>query len=116
MAYSSSTTYFNGIGAFKIDVAAGIKEIVQVDHADMANLANCSTAAPSITPCNYWYAANPSRSVIMSAGSVMTLYSISDAGVKATHLASPYEQWGSVVFPLDPRPPIVIQPAIGFAQ
>ena len=49
LAYSSSTTYFNGIGAFKIDVAAGIKEIVQVDHADMANLANCSTAAPSIT-------------------------------------------------------------------
>ena len=116
LSYSSSSTYFNGIAAFKIDIAAGIREIIQVDHADMANTANCSTAAPIIAPCNYWYAANPSRSVIMSIGSEMTLYSISDAGVKATSLTPPIITLGSVVFPPNPPPPIVIEPAIGLAQ
>lgn len=100
--------YFNGIAAFNIDVTTGIKEIVRIDHADLANQANCG--AEAISTCNYWYAASPRRSVIMTADSGLTLYSISDAGVKATGLAPPNDTLGSVVFPLEPQPPIVIGP------
>ncbi|MBI3777041.1 MAG: hypothetical protein HY273_16095, partial [Gammaproteobacteria bacterium] len=95
------------IAAFNIDVANGISPIVQVDHADLANQANCA-AVPSTMPCNYWYAAYPRRSVIVSADHRVMLYSISDAGVKATSLARPYNTLGSVVFPAEPSPPIVV--------
>ncbi len=108
LSYSNSSNYFNGIAAFKIDVASGITELVKVDHADLANQATNCSAGTTITlaaACNYWYAANPSRSVIMSADTGLTLYSISDAGVKATSLVSPYAPLGSVVFPFDPPLP-----------
>lgn len=115
LSYSSSSMYFNGITAFKIDAASGISEIVRVDHADLANKANC-TASPAIVPCNYWYAANPSRSVIMTSDGGVTLYSVSDAGVKATNLAPPNELLGSVIFPFEPPPPIGIEPPIVIAE
>ena len=117
LSYSSNnrSKYFNGIAAFNVDVTAGIKEIVWVDHADMAN-ANCDKAPSIAAPCNYWYAANPRRSVIMTADTKVTLYSISDAGVKATGLAPPNTALGSVVFPAEPSPPIMVEPAINIAQ
>lgn len=108
----SIAEYFNGIAAFEIDAAAGISEIVRVDHADLANKARCETPAPVVAPCDYWYTANPRRSVIMTAESGVTLYSISNAGVKATDLAPPNDTLGSVVFPLDPPPPIIIEPPV----
>lgn len=104
LSYSSSTDYFNGIAAFNVDLEKGISPIVQVDHADLANQAYCGPL-PSITSCNYWYAAYPRRSVIMSDANGVTLYSISDAGVKATDLAPPNNTLGSVVFPAEPLPP-----------
>lgn len=107
--YDGRYDYFNGIVAFNIDVKIGIKEMVRVDHADMAIQTNCSTEPLIVAPCDqYWYTANPRRSVIMTADSGVTLYSISDAGVKATDLASPHDTLGSVVFPPEPQPPIVI--------
>lgn len=111
--WNNNGSGFNGIAAFNIDIATGIKEITRVDHADMVST-NCDTLPP-VTPCNDWYMANPRRSVIMTADSKVTLYSISDAGVKATGLA-PIAHLGSVVFPVDPAPPIGTEPPIVIAQ
>lgn len=106
-ASNSGGEYFNGIAAFKIDVVTGINEVVRVDHGDLATKANCNTL-PAIVPCDYSFAAYPSRSVFMTAENGVMLYSISDAGVKATDLAPPNAALGTVVFPLDPVPPIVL--------
>jgi len=107
--------YFNGIATFKVDVAAGIDEGVRVDHGDLATQAYCGAAA-SITACNYLYAANPRRSVFMTADSGVTLYTVSDAGVKTTDLAPPNDTLGAVVFPHDLLPPIVFGPPDVIAQ
>jgi hypothetical protein len=108
LSYADYTAgqYFNGIAAFKVDTAAGISEIVRVDHGDLANASHCAAVANVVAPCNvnYWYQAVPRRSILMTAGDDVTLYTVSDAGVKATDLAPPHDTLGSVVFPAEPEP------------
>jgi hypothetical protein len=108
LAYYSygANSYFNGIAAFDVDVAAGISEIVRVDHGDLANASYCGITDGVAAPCghDFWYQAYPRRSVIMTADSGVTLYTISDAGVKATGLAPPNDTLGKVVFPVEPPP------------
>jgi len=102
---SSSDLPFSGIIAFKVTVENGFEEVGRVDHSDLALQYYCvdNTVIDSL---NYYcssglYAAwaTPRRSVVMTSGPSVYLYTISDVGLKAGEISDLNTNLGSLVFP-----------------
>lgn len=97
---------FNGIAAFSASAAEGFRELGRVNHADLTAQAFCTDIPPGdptraeqcrVGNVRWW--THLRRSVIMTSGEESYLYSISNVGVKATHIDRPNETLGSVIFP-----------------
>ena len=103
---------FSGIVVLHVDVQDGIVELGRVDHSDLAYQSYCSDM-PASDDWRYPYCQQggdiwwsfPRRSVFMSDATDDYLFSISDAGVKATLAQDPATVLGSLLYPRwVPRP------------
>lgn len=86
---------FSGFLAFRVSLTTGLTELTRVDHSAMAYDYYCDPA-----PRETWYAracgdggyglwTSPRRTVVMTSGSDEYLYTLSDVGIQANHLAAP---------------------------
>lgn len=103
---SLSWDLFNGIAAFHASAAGGFRELGRVNHADLASMVYCTdipandlTRTEQCRSGNIRWLTQLRRSVIMTSEEESYLYSISNVGVKATHLDRPNETLGSAIFP-----------------
>ncbi len=102
---SQTDTPFSGVIAFRVSVENGFEELGRVDHSDLAKQFYCidnTVSAPLIDHCDSGYYAmwaTPRRSVVMTSGSSVYLYTISDAGLKAGEITDLNTNLGSLLFP-----------------
>ncbi len=96
---------FSGFALFRVDTDAGITTLGWVDHKDLAYQGLCAPGILSpdqyqqnCTEGGYVYFAWPRRAVIMTAADRTYLYSISNAGLKATDVEAPDQGLGSDAF------------------
>ena len=96
---------FSGFALFHVDAGQGFSDLGRIDHKDLAYQSICEqgNVSPDMYPyyCNqegYVYQATPRRSVIMTAADETYLYTISNAGLKASDLVMPNTALGSDTF------------------
>ncbi|NOX43772.1 MAG: hypothetical protein GXP19_08600, partial [Gammaproteobacteria bacterium] len=102
---ASSISPFSGVIAFKVTLDNGFEELGRVDHADLAEQYYCvdnTVIDPLIGYCSSGYYgdwATPRRSVVMTSGPSVYLYTISDVGLKANEVNDFNTTLGSLLFP-----------------
>ena len=110
---SVSNEYFSGIAAYEVTLADGFTELGRVNHSDLAFDYYCTGNTPLVPPydgycVNGWYMqwAAPRRSIVMTDVDVndVYLYTMSDAGLKASSIYDLPNTLGSLVFPAQPYP------------
>jgi hypothetical protein len=107
-----SSDVFSGVVAFEVTLESGFNELGRVDHSDLAYEYYCvansgSLMAPYVDDCaNGWYMqwAAPRRSIVMTDENDAYLYTLSDAGLKASAVSDLTSTLGSLVFPAQPYP------------
>ena len=131
----SSANYFSGVIAYNVDLNTGFDEVGRVDHKDLAYDYYCSYPVPLETQfqtdCGdgmYLDWASPRRSIVMTGNNDVYLYTMSDAGLKASATTDLPNTLGSLVFPFQAYPwwrfgyypvgvddplPVVQQPMVG---
>jgi len=96
---------FTGVMAFNVTVDGGIKKIGKVDHSDLAEKFYCIDNLPKASLSAYcgdgryigW--ASPRRTMVMTSGPSVYLYTLSDVGLKANEIADINTTIGSFLFP-----------------
>ncbi len=112
MQFSPNTgSVFSGIVAYEVSLEAGFKELGRVDHSDLAYEYYCNSDVvlyPNYQPsCDngwYMYWAAPRRSVVMTSGQDIYLYTLSDVGMKASEVKDLKTTLGKILFPPQPYP------------
>lgn len=106
-----SLPVFNGVVAFDVSLEKGFTELGKVDHADLAKAYYCDGTASLLLDyqgscSDGWYVswAAPRRTVVMTSGDMVYLYSISDVGMKASATNDLSTTLGSILFPPQPYP------------
>ncbi len=107
-----SNDVFSGVAAYEVTLENGFRELGRVDHSDLAYEYYCvansgSLEAPYIENCtDGWYVqwAAPRRSIVMTDANDVYLYTLSDAGLKASSVSDLANTLGSLVFPPQPYP------------
>ena len=102
---------FSGIVAYEVTLETGFTELGGVDHADLALEYYCNSEVvlypdyqSNCDNIGYMYWAAPRRSVVMTSGQDVYLYTVSDVGMKASLVAEPITTLGKILFPLQPYP------------
>jgi uncharacterized secreted protein with C-terminal beta-propeller domain len=102
---------FSGIVAYDVSVDSGFTELGKMDHADLAYEYYCNSDVVLLPGyenyCgdgHYMYWAAPRRSIVMTSAEDVYLYSLSDLGMKASHIGDLSTPLGSILFPPQPYP------------
>ncbi|WP_455211854.1 beta-propeller domain-containing protein [Kaarinaea lacus] len=102
---------FSGIAAYEVSLDTGFRELGRVDHSDLAYEYYCNSDVrllpDYVSSCSngsYYYWAAPRRSIVMTSGQDVYLYTVSDMGMKAAHIMDLQTVLGSVLFPPQPYP------------
>jgi len=102
---------FSGVVAYEVSLTEGFKELGRVDHADLAYEYYCNSNVvlfpDYVHACGdggYLFWAAPRRSLVMTSDQDIYLYTLSDLGMKASHVTDLPTALGSILFPPQPYP------------
>lgn len=94
----STSDYYAGISAFRIDTITGIESLGGTNHNKLASQFFCTQNDYCYPQSYYWYG-TPNRSVFMKATEQTYLYTISSLGLVASSVETPQQSVGELLLP-----------------